>query len=67
MSAPRPVTMDDLTPGTRVRHIAWGDTGTIRVSGSTAEFRPDDHFGDIEVSPEGPVFPSDLEILASGD
>lgn len=58
-----PPTMADLTPGIRVRHIHWGDTGTIRVAGGVTEFRPDEHLGDREVSPEGPVFPSDLEIL----
>lgn len=65
MTAPRPVTMADLTPGVKVRHITWGDTGTIRVLGGTTVFRRDEHLGDCEVSPEGPVFPSDLEILGS--
>jgi hypothetical protein len=55
-------TMADLTPGTRVRH-AGGDCGTIRVCGCVTEFHPDDYFGDIEVSPEGPFFPSDLAVL----
>jgi hypothetical protein len=63
---PRPLTMASLPAGTRVRHIAWGDTGTIRVSGSVTEIRWDEHFGEIGVSPEGPVRPEDLEILGEG-
>lgn len=62
MTAPRPVTMADLTNGTRVRHIG-GDAGVIRVQGVYVEFHPDDFFGVVEVGPEGPFFPSDLEIL----
>lgn len=58
-----PVTMDDLTPGTRVLHRAWGETGMIRRFGDVTEIRWYGRFGDIEVSPEGPVFPGDLEIL----
>lgn len=63
MTAPRTVTMADLAPGTRVRHVAWGETGTIRESGGVTEIRWDDVFGDFGVSPEGPVRPGDLEIL----
>jgi hypothetical protein len=54
--------MTDLKPGTKVRHIG-GDTGTIRVFDGVTEFHPDDWFGDVEVSPEGPFFPSELEVL----
>lgn len=60
------VTMADLTPGTRVRHIEWLETGTIRVMGGVTEIRWDDVFGEVEVSDEGPVFPSDVEILREG-
>jgi hypothetical protein len=59
--------MDDLKPGTKVRHVSWGDTGTIRQLGGVTEIRWDEHFGEIEVSQEGPVFPSDLEILEDPD
>ena len=59
--------MADLTPGTRVRHIEWQETGTIRVIGDVAEIRWDDVFGDYEISDEGPVFPVDVEILTGGD
>jgi hypothetical protein len=67
MTASRPVTMADLTHGTRIRHIEWGDAGTIRVLGGVTGIRWDEIFGEIEVSPEGPVFPSDLEILGRGE
>ena len=60
------ITMADLTPGTRIRHVEWELTGTIRVLGGVTEIRWDDVFGEIEVSDEGPVFPSDLEILPGG-
>jgi len=55
--------MADLTPGTRIRHTEWQEAGTIRVLDGITEIRWDDVFGDWEVSPEGPVFPSDLEII----
>lgn len=58
--------MASLTPGTRVRHAEWGETGTIRRCGGVTEIRWDDVFGEVEVSPEGPVFPGDLEILDGG-
>lgn len=56
-------TMADLIPGTRVRHVEWQETGTIRVLGGVTEIRWDGVFGEIEVSPEGPAFPSDLEVI----
>lgn len=56
-------TMGDLKPGTRVRHPRWGTSGTIRVVGETTEIRWDGSFVSDEVSPEGVVFPSDLELL----
>ena len=58
-------TMASLTPGTRVRHTSWNETGTIRQMGRVKEIRWDDVF-EIEVGPEGPVFPSDLEIVSPG-
>ena len=59
-------TMADLIPGTRIRHVEWQETGTIRVLGGVTEIRWDDVFGEIEISDEGPVFPSDVEILQGG-
>ena len=59
-------TMADLTPGTRIRHIDWQLTGTIRATGVVTEIRWDDVFGEIEVSDEGPVFPVDVEIITNG-
>lgn len=64
MSASRPVTMADLTDGTRVRHIHWETTGTIAVADGEAEIRWDDTHVRSNVSLEGHVFPSDLEILS---
>jgi len=58
------VTMADLTAGTRVRHIKWDLTGTIRIVGRVSEIRWDDTFGDIEISDEGVVYPADVEIIA---
>ena len=60
------ITMADLTPGTRIRHIEWQETGTIRVLGGVTEIRWDDVFGDTGISDEGPVFPVDVEIIAGG-
>ena len=60
-------TMADLTPGTRIRHIEWELTGTIRVLGNVTEIRWDETFGDYEISDEGPVFPVDVEIITGGD
>ncbi len=64
MSSPAraPVTMADLGDGTQVRHIEWNSTGTIRVTGPVTAVAWDE-FAAMEVSNEGPVFPSDLEIL----
>jgi hypothetical protein len=56
-------TMADLTDRTRIRHIKWDMTGTIRVVGDSAEIRWDDTFGEIEISDEGVVFPADVEII----
>lgn len=63
MSA-RPVTVDDLSDGMRVRHTEWGATGRIRKSRSRTEIRFDPPGRvTLDVSPDGPVFPGDLEIL----
>lgn len=58
------VKMADLTAGTRIRHVAWEMTGTVRVTGDVHEIRWDDTFGEIEISDGGPVFPEDIEIVA---
>lgn len=63
MSRPGAVTMADLTPGTKVRHIHWGTCGKIREVEGIREIAWDGSFVADEVSPEGVVFPSDLEIL----
>ena len=67
-------TMADLTHGTRIRHIRWDLTGTIRVvvfsqpgEWDVTEIRWDDVFGEMEISNEGPVFPVDVEIITGGD
>jgi hypothetical protein len=56
-------TMADLKDGTKVLHLEWLCGGTIRVVGNDVEVRWEDTFGDWQVSPEGPVFPSDLVIV----
>jgi hypothetical protein len=57
------VTMRDLTAGTRIRHTAWETTGTVRVHPGVTAVRWDDCLAEDEISPEGPVFPSDVEVL----
>jgi hypothetical protein len=57
------LTMSDLPDRTRIRHVEWGETGTIRRMGGTTEIRWDDSFGEIEVSDDGPVYPEDLELI----
>jgi hypothetical protein len=59
-------TMADLTTGTRIRHIKWDLTGTIRVAGAVTEIRWDDVFGEVDISDEGTVFPADVEIVKEG-
>jgi hypothetical protein len=57
------VTMADLTEGTRVRHVEWQMTGIVHVIDGITEIWFDNTFGCWVVSDEGPVFPSDLEII----
>lgn len=57
------VRMADLTPGTRIRHIHWLTTGIIRVTEGLVSIRWDDSFVEDEISPEGVVFPGDIEII----
>jgi hypothetical protein len=60
------LTMADLTPGTRIRHIKWDAAGTIRQVGDDFEIRFDGTFGEVQISDEGVVFPADVEILEAG-
>jgi hypothetical protein len=58
--------MDDLLDGMRVWHVAWAATGTIRKSRGRTEIRFDPPArGGLDVSPAGPVRPSDLEIIGT--
>jgi hypothetical protein len=57
------VQMADLTAGTRVRHVKWDTTGTIRVVGDVTEIRWDGSWVQDEISDEGVVFPGDVEII----
>jgi|HubBroStandDraft_4_1064222.scaffolds.fasta_scaffold344899_1 hypothetical protein len=66
MTAVSRVTMADLTPGTRIRHIEWDMTGTIRQCGEVREIRWGGCSVDYEISDEGPVFPVDVEIISTG-
>ena len=60
------VQMADLTAGTRVRHVRWDTTGTIRVAGDVTEIRWDGSWVQDEISDEGVVFPGDVEIIGEG-
>lgn len=57
-----PATMDDLKDGTKVLHLEWLCGGTIRVRDCATAVCWEDG-GTWEVSPEGPVFPSDLAVI----
>lgn len=65
MTARTPPAMSDLKDGTKVLHLEWLCGGTIRVAAGVTQVRWEDG-GDCEVSPEGPVFPSDLAIVEEG-
>ena len=56
------VQMADLTAGTRIRHLRWKMAGTIQVAEGLVSIRWDDSFVEDEISPEGVVFPHDVEI-----
>jgi len=60
------VTVADLTPGIRIRHLKWDMTGTVRQCGGTREVRWDDVAVADEIGDEGVVFPADVEIIADG-
>jgi hypothetical protein len=57
------VTMADLTAGTRIHHIGWDETGTVRVTEGLVSVKFDGSFVDTEISDEGVIFPEDLEIV----
>ena len=61
-----PVRMADLTAGTRIRHLRWLMTGTIRGAEGLVSIRWDDSFVEDEISPEGVVLPGDVEIIGEG-
>lgn len=63
MSPRTPPAMSDLKDGTKVLHLEWLTGGTIRVLGDVTEVRWEDIAVADQVSPEGPVFPSDLVIV----
>ena len=56
-------TMADLTPGTRVRHVTWGDKGTIIRRGIRAWMKLDGMSPPAEVREGGLIEPQDLEII----
>lgn len=58
------LTMADLVHGMRVRHVEWNATGTVYKTGGWARilFDPPAR-GGLDIGPNGPVRPSDLEIL----
>lgn len=63
-----PVTrLSDLVAGTRIRHLRWRCTGTVKVDeydGQALVHVPwDGSFVDDEISDEGVVFPEDVEII----
>ena len=58
--------LSDLTAGTRIRHLRWRNTGTVKVDGDLVHVPWDGSFVDDEISEQGPVRPQDLEILAGG-
>lgn len=57
------VTMAGLTAGTRIRHLDWLMTGTVRVTEGVTSICWDESFAEDEISPEGVVFPCDVEII----
>lgn len=60
--------MDDLTDGCRVWNPVYRTGGTVRVVKGRALVTWDgDHFGEIEISDNGPVFPEDVEIVTGGE
>jgi hypothetical protein len=61
------LTMEDLEPGTRVRHPRWDCEGKVRGGEDGRRFITfDGSFVDNEISDEGPVFPADLMIAGGG-
>ena len=56
--------LSDLKPGTRIRHVRWGCTGTVKVDGDLIHTKWDGTFVDDEIGDLGPVFPEDVAIIA---
>lgn len=57
------VRMADLTEGTRVRHVTWGDEGTITEALSVTWVKFDGMSPPAEIRPGGYIEPEDLEII----
>jgi len=67
MDHSRTVAMSDLTAGTRIRHLAWDTTGTVRVSGEgLVSVKWDGSFVEDEISDEGVVYPAHIEVIPDG-
>jgi len=58
--------MRDFAEGTRVRHLAWGDKGTIHVSGGRVWVKFDGMSPPTEICPGGFIEPEDIEIIGEG-
>jgi hypothetical protein len=58
--------MRDLTEGTRIRHLTWGDKGTIHVFGGRVFVKLDGMSPAAEIRPGGDIEPEDVEILREG-
>jgi hypothetical protein len=58
--------MADLTEGARVRHLAWGDIGTILIALDVTWVKFDNMSPPTEVCPGGYIEPEDLEIIPGG-
>lgn len=58
------VTLADLRPGVRVRHLESEITGMIlSAARDTRVLQWDESFLEETVSPDGPLFPSDLMVI----
>lgn len=55
--------LSDLKPGTRICHVRWGCTGTVKVDGDLVHAKWDGSSVDDEIGDSGPVFPADVAIV----
>lgn len=52
---------------TRIRHLRWDTTGTVRVSAEgLVSVKWDGSIAEDEISDEGVVYPEDVEIVPAG-